>query len=62
MRDTVKKQNIGDWKTRVKKPTFQGDFIKLQIDEKENMLWKSFANNRSIVFCPEGMLLWSKYS
>ena len=45
MRDEVKKQTICDWNSKVKKLTFQGDFIKLQIDEKENVLWKSFVTN-----------------
>jgi hypothetical protein len=51
MRDEVKKQTICDWNSRVKKLTFQGDFIKLQIDEKENVLWKSFITN-----IPKGVL------
>ena len=45
MKDEVKKQTICDWNIKVKKLTFQGDFIKLQIDEKENVLWKSFVTN-----------------
>ena len=51
MRDELKKQTICDWNTRVRKLTFQGDFTKLQIDEKENVFWKSFANN-----IPKGVL------
>jgi hypothetical protein len=51
MRDSVKKQTIFEWNTKVKKLTFQGDFIKLLIDEKENMTWKSFVNN-----LPKGVL------
>ena len=51
MREEVKKQTICDWNTKVKKLTFQGDFTKLQIDEKENVLWKSFATN-----IPKGVL------
>ena len=45
MKDSVKQQTLCDWNTRVKQLTFQGDFIKLQIYEQENVLWKSFANN-----------------
>ena len=37
MRDELKKQTICDWDTRVRKLTFQGDFIKLQTYEKENV-------------------------
>ena len=51
MKDELKKQTICDWNTRVRKLTFQGDFTKLQIDEKENVFWKSFANN-----IPKGVL------
>ena len=40
MRDELKKQTICDWNTRVRKLTFQGDFTKLQIDEKENVFGK----------------------
>jgi hypothetical protein len=35
----------------VKKLTFQGDFVKLLIDEEENATWKSFSNN-----IPKGVL------
>ena len=41
----MKKQTISDWNTQVKKITFQSDFIKLLIDERENITWKSCANN-----------------
>ena len=51
MKDSVKKQTLCEWNTRVKKLSFQGDFIKLQINEKESTLWKSFANN-----IPKGVL------
>ena len=45
MKDSGKKQTLCNWNARVTKPTFQEDFIKLQINEKENTVWKSFANN-----------------
>ena len=51
MKDSVKKQTIIDWNTKVQKLTFQGDFVKLLIDEKENATWKSFSNN-----IPKGVL------
>ena len=40
MKDELKKQTICDWNTRVRKLTFQGDFTKLQIDEKEKFFGK----------------------
>ena len=51
MKDSVMKQTIQDWNTKVKKLTFQGDFVKLLIDEEENATWKSFSNN-----IPKGVL------
>ena len=51
MKDSVKKQSIQDWNTKVKKITFLGDFVKLLIDEEENATWKSFSNN-----IPKGVL------
>ena len=51
IRDSVKTQTLQDWNTKVQKLTFQGDFVKLLIDEKENATWKSFINNT-----PKGVL------
>ena len=51
IKDSVKTQTIQDWNTKVQKLTFQGDFVKLLIDEKENATWKSFINNM-----PKGVL------
>ena len=50
-KDSVKKETIQAWNTKVKKLTFQGDFLKLLIDEEENATWKSFSNN-----IPKGVL------
>ena len=51
MQGSVKSQTINDWNTRVQKLTFQGDFLKLLIDEKENVTWQSISNN-----IPKGVL------
>ena len=51
MQGFVKSKTISDWNTRVQKLTFQGDFLKLLIDEKENVTWQSIANN-----IPKGVL------
>ena len=51
MKDSLKKETIQVWNTKVKKLTFQGDFVKLLIDEEENATWKSFSNN-----IPKGVL------
>ena len=51
MQGSVKSQTISNWNTRVKKLTFQGDFLKLLIDEKENVTWQSISNN-----IPKGIL------
>ena len=51
MQGSVKSKTISDWNTRVQKLTFQGDFIKLLIDEKENVTWQSISNN-----IPKGVL------
>ena len=51
MQGSVKCQTIHNWNTRVQKLTFQGDFIKLLIDEKENVTWRSISNN-----IPKGVL------
>ena len=51
MQSSVKSQTINTWNTRVQKLTFQGDFLKLLIDEKENVTWQSISNN-----IPKGVL------
>ena len=45
MQSLVKIKTIYDWNTKVQKLTFQGDFLKLLIDEKENLTWQSISNN-----------------
>ena len=47
----MKRETTNNWNTRVQKLTFQGDFIKLLIDEQENVTWKSISNN-----IPKGVL------
>ena len=44
MKGSLRSKTILDWNTRVQKLTFQGDFIKFLIDEKENMAWQSISN------------------
>ena len=51
MQASVKSKTISDWNTKVQKLTFQGDFLKLLIDEKENATWQSISNN-----IPKGVL------
>ena len=51
MKSSVKQETIQYWNTRVKKLTFQGDFVKLLIEEKENVTWQSVSNN-----IPKGVL------
>ena len=51
MQGSVKSQTISDRNTRVQKLTFQGDFLKLLIDKKENVTWQSISNN-----IPKGVL------
>ena len=51
MKCSVKQETIQYWNTRVKKLTFQGDFVKLLIEEKENATWQSVSNN-----IPKGVL------
>ena len=51
MLDSVKNETMLHWNTKVKKLTFQADFIKLLIDESSNVTWKSISNN-----VPKGVL------
>ena len=45
IKDSVKKQTLQVWNTKVQKLIFQCDFIKLPIDEKDIATCKSFINN-----------------
>lgn len=54
MQSSVKSKSICDWNTKVQKLTFQGDFLKLLMDEKENVTWQSISNN-----IPKGVLSFS---
>ena len=40
-----------NWNTKVNKLTVQGDFIKLLIEEEQDVTWKSMKNN-----IPRGVL------
>ena len=51
MQVSVKNKTISDWNTRVQKLTFQGDFLKLLIDEEDNVTWQSISQN-----IPKGVL------
>ena len=51
MMNSVKTETMLHWNTKVKKLTFQADFIKLLIDESSNVTWKSITNN-----VPKGVL------
>ena len=51
MLKSIKEETLKYWNERVRKLTFQGDFIQLLIEEKENITWKSVINN-----IPRGIL------
>ena len=48
---SVKEETLLNWNEKVKKLTFQGDFINLLIEEESNVTWKSFCHN-----IPKGVL------
>ena len=41
MTKSVKEETLLNWNNKVKKLTFQGDFINLLIEEESNITWKS---------------------
>ena len=47
MNNSVTQKTIQYWNTKVKKLTFQGDFGKLLIEEKQNTIWQSVIHNVS---------------
>jgi hypothetical protein len=51
MLNSVKKETLKYWNEKVQKLTFQGDFIGLLMEEKNNITWKSIINN-----VPRGIL------
>ena len=51
MKKSVKLNTIQYWNTKVGKLTFQGDFLKLLIEEKENATWQGVIQN-----VPKGVL------
>ena len=51
MTKSVKEETLHNWNNKVKKLTFQGDFINLLIEEESNITWKSIINN-----IPKGVL------
>ena len=51
MLKSIKKETLKYWNERISKLTFQGSFIQLSIEEKENVTWKSVINN-----VPRGIL------
>jgi hypothetical protein len=51
MKESLNNENIDYWNNKVKDLTFQGDFIKLVMEEQENVTWKSIAHN-----VPKGVL------
>ena len=48
---SVKEETLLNWNNKVKKLTFQGDFINLFIEEESNITWKSICHN-----IPKGVL------
>jgi hypothetical protein len=51
MKNSVTQETIQYWNTKVRKLTFQGDFVKLLIEEKQNATWQSVIHN-----VPKGVL------
>ena len=45
MKNSVKLDTIQYWSTKVEKLTFQGDFLKLLIEEKSNATWQNTIHN-----------------
>ena len=73
MKKSIQSENLSKWNNKVKLLTFQGDFIKLQIEEEEDVAWKSVVNNvpKSILSfalkasinglnTPDNLLRWGK--
>ena len=48
---SIKEDTLKTWNDKVKKLVMQGDFVKLLIEEEENVSWKSIVNN-----IPKGVL------
>ena len=51
MLKSVKEETLKYWNERISKLAFQGNFIQLLIEEKQNITWKSIINN-----VPRGIL------
>ena len=51
IKTTIQAQTLSYWNNRVKKLTFQGDFINLLIEEESNITWQSISNR-----IPKGVL------
>ena len=51
MKKSVQAETHNTWNERIRKLTFQGDFVQLLIEEQENVSWKSICNN-----IPKGVL------
>ena len=51
MKKSINQSILTKWNERVKQLTFQGDFVKLIIEENEDVTWKSICNN-----IPKGVL------
>ena len=45
MKNSVKKETLENWNSKVKKLTFQGNFLELVIEERENITWQSIIKN-----------------
>ena len=51
MQKSIKQETLECWNEKVRKLTFQGSFMDLLIEEKENVTWQSIASN-----VPKGVL------
>ena len=51
MRKSEVHETLHKWNNKVKNLTFQGDFVKLVVEEENYLTWKSISNN-----IPKGVL------
>ena len=51
MNKSLKEETLDTWNNKVKKLTFQGEFLNLLIEEETNVTWQSICNN-----IPKGIL------
>ena len=57
MKNSIKEETLNTLNTKVKRLKFQGQFVELIIEEKENITWKSI-----IINTPKGLLTFAMNS